>query len=92
LLEKTPARIVCLVIVMLEIIDFFQKEAQECRRQAAKAAGKNNREYWLRLAQRWERLMQPDAATKEADQAGRFDRPIRQSKTLTRRLAKRRAA
>jgi hypothetical protein len=77
---------------MLEIIDFFQKEAQECRKQAAKAAGKNNREYWLRLAQRWERLMQSDVATKEPDQRLKFDRRMKQSKTFAKRSAKRRAA
>jgi hypothetical protein len=39
-----------------EMTDFFQKQAQECRRLAAQATGKNDREYWLRLAQRWEWL------------------------------------
>jgi hypothetical protein len=43
-----------LKIAMLEMIDFFQKQAQECRRLATQVGGKNDREYWLRLAQRWE--------------------------------------
>ena len=45
------------VIAMLEMIDFFQKEAQECRSLAAKAVHKDDREYWLRLAQRWEEIL-----------------------------------
>jgi hypothetical protein len=42
-----------LVIAMLERTDFFQKEAKECRKLAAQAPKKNDREYWLGLAQRW---------------------------------------
>jgi len=47
-----------LVIATLEMTDFFQKEAQECKRLASQATDKNDREYWLRLAQRWEWLLQ----------------------------------
>jgi hypothetical protein len=76
---------------MSEVTDFFQKEAQECRRLAAAAIGKNDREYWLQLADRWEWLVQPSGATKEeADRGLRFDRPI--SKRFAKRVAKRRAA
>jgi hypothetical protein len=82
----------CCGLEMIEITDFFQKEAQECRRLAARAIKKNDREYWLRLAQRWECLMQPGGAPKEADQGLRFDRPIRRSKTFAKRLENRRAA
>jgi hypothetical protein len=47
----------CLVIVMVELTDFFQKEAHECRTLAAKAVHKNDREYWLGLALRWEEML-----------------------------------
>jgi hypothetical protein len=77
---------------MQEIIDFFQKEGQQCRRLAGQATGKSDREYWLRLAQRWERLVQHGGATKEADQGLRFDRPIRKSRRLAKRFEKGRAA
>ena len=79
-----------LVIAMLERIDFFQKEAQECRKLAAQATRKNDREYWLGLAQRWERMLQPGSMPDEAEP--RFDRPIRQSQRLAKQFAKRRAA
>jgi hypothetical protein len=53
-----------LKIAMLEMIDFFQKQAQECRRLATQVSGKNDREYWLRLAQRWEWLAQQNVTAK----------------------------
>ena len=81
-----------LVIAMLERIDFFQKEAQECRKLAAQATRKNDREYWLGLAQWWERMLQPGSMPDEADKTPRFDRPIRQSQRLAKQFAKRRAA
>jgi hypothetical protein len=64
---------------MSEMTDFFQKEAQECRRLAAQATGKNDREYWLRLAQRWEWLVQPqknDVAQVEAVRSLRSTRSV----------------
>ena len=51
-----------LVIAMSEMTDFFQKQVQECRRLAAH--GKNDREYWLGLAQRWEWLFQQNRVAK----------------------------
>jgi hypothetical protein len=51
-------------MAMPEMTDFFQKQAQECRRLAAQASGKNDREYWFRLAQRWEWLAQQNVTAK----------------------------
>jgi hypothetical protein len=48
---------------MSELNDFFQKEAQECRRLAAQARTKRDREYWMSLAERWQNMFrapQPD--------------------------------
>jgi hypothetical protein len=45
-------------IVTLEPNDFFQNQVKQCRSQAESAADKNDREFWLRLANRWERLLQ----------------------------------
>jgi hypothetical protein len=73
---------------MDEMADFFQKESQECKRLAAQATGKTDREYWLGLAQRWESLLQP--ASDETNQTLRFDRPT--GRTFTKRFAKGRAA
>jgi len=70
---------------MAEMTDFFQKEAQGCRNLAAQARGKNDREYWLRLAQRWEWLVQQNDGPKlETVQAFRPKRSA-----LEKRFAKR---
>jgi hypothetical protein len=69
-----------------ETTDFFQKEAQECRRLAAGATRKMDREFWLRLAQRWESL-QSEASKPESV---RPFRPVRSR--LEKRFAKRKAA
>ena len=77
-----------LVIAMLEMTDFFQTQAQECRRLAAQATGKNDRDYWLRLAQRWEWLVQQNRSAEV--EAIRPRKPARS--VLEKRLAKRQAA
>ena len=69
---------------MAEMTDFFQKEAQDCRNLAAQARGKNDREYWLRLAQRWEWLVQQNATAKV--------KTARPTTGLEKRFAKRPAA
>jgi hypothetical protein len=61
---------------MLEVTDFFQKKAQECRSLAAAATQKKDREFWQALAQRWDGLLQPGGPPDEADKGHRFDRPI----------------
>jgi hypothetical protein len=43
---------------MLETTEFFQKQAQDCRNRAAQIRKKEDREFWLRLAHRWEGLSQ----------------------------------
>jgi hypothetical protein len=43
---------------LLGMTDFFQKEALQCKDLASRARDKSNREYWLRLADRWEKLVQ----------------------------------
>lgn len=82
--------ILLLVIAMTEILDFFQKQAQECRRLAAKATKKNDRDYWLRLAQRWEWLAQQQkSGVAEIETA----QPLRSGRSvLEKRFAKRTAA
>jgi len=75
---------------MPEIMDFFQKQVEECRRLAAQASGKNDRQYWLRLAQRWEWLIQPQK--KDVDQI-KSVRPLRSNRSaLAKRFGKQRAA
>jgi hypothetical protein len=67
------------VIAMLETTDFFQDQAKQCRKLAADAHDKGDREFWLRLAHRWEGLLRAqrhDEAGIETVQKIRFDRPI----------------
>jgi len=71
-------------VAMPEMTDFFQRQARECRRLAAQASGKNDREYWLRLAQRWEWLAQQDVTAKV--------KTARPTTDLEKRFAKRQAA
>jgi hypothetical protein len=71
---------------MTEMIDFFQKQAHTCRNLAAQATKKNDREYWLHLAQRWEWLVQPQKIVETG-------RPLRSGRAvLEKRFAKRAAA
>jgi len=73
---------------MSETTNFFQKEAQECKRRAAGAIQKNDREFWLQLAQRWERLLRQNDSPKVEGV-----RPLRlRQSALQKRFAKRRAA
>jgi hypothetical protein len=67
------------VVAMLETSDFFQDQVQQCRKLAADAHDKNDREFWLRLAHRWEELLRAqrhDGAGVETVQKIRFERPI----------------
>lgn len=42
---------------MLETNDFFQEQMKQCSDLAARASNKGDREFWLRLAHRWEELL-----------------------------------
>jgi hypothetical protein len=67
------------VMEMLETSDFFQEQVQQCRKLAADAHDKSDREFWLRLAHRWDGLLraQRHAGTGvETVQKVRFERPI----------------
>jgi hypothetical protein len=78
-------------ILMLEPNDFFQNQVKQCRFQAERAANKIDREFWLQLADRWERLLQAGGASIEADQRPSFERPISRKKPFA-NFAKRQAA
>jgi hypothetical protein len=67
------------VIAMIETSDFFEDQVKQCRKLAAEASDKNDREFWLRLAHRWEGLLRAqkqDGAGVETIQKVRFERPI----------------
>ena len=42
---------------MLEPTDFFQDQIRQCRNLAARANNKSDRDFWSRLANRWENLL-----------------------------------
>ena len=67
------------VTAMIETSDFFQDQVKQCRKLAVDASDKNDREFWLRLAHRWEGLLRAqkhDGASVETVQKVRFERPI----------------
>jgi len=67
------------VTAMIETSDFFEDQVKQCRKLAADASDKNDREFWLRLAHRWEGLLRAqkhDGAPVETVQKVRFERPI----------------
>ena len=43
---------------MLETADFFETQIKQCRDSAAQSSKKNDREFWLKMANRWEGLLQ----------------------------------
>jgi hypothetical protein len=58
---------------MIETSDFFQEQIEQCRAQAAKATSKTDREFWLRLAHRWEGLL----PSRHSESVGQPARKIR---------------
>jgi hypothetical protein len=42
---------------MLETADFFEAQIKQCTDFAAHSTSKNDREFWLKMAQRWEGLL-----------------------------------
>jgi hypothetical protein len=47
-------------VSMLQTSDFFQNEVNRCRDSAERAAGREDREFWLNMARRWEELLHPN--------------------------------
>jgi len=43
--------------IMRETNEFFDEQAKQCRANAKRASNKSDRDFWLRLAQRWEELL-----------------------------------
>ena len=57
-----------LVIVMLQTIEFFQEQIQQCKDFAARSHNKGDHDFWLKMARRWEALLQ----IRQPDDAGRY--------------------
>ena len=55
-------------MAMLYKADFFQAQINECRHLAAHAKNHNDREFWVKMAQRWQGLLEgrpPDTTAPE---------------------------
>ena len=44
-------------MAMLHKADFFQEQINQCRRLAEQASNKNDRQFWLKMTQRWEGVL-----------------------------------
>jgi hypothetical protein len=54
-----------LVIAMLQTTEFFLEQIKQCRDSAARSHNKGDHDFWLKMARRWEVLLQirqPDCA------------------------------
>jgi hypothetical protein len=56
LLRPSSGRSV-VVNAMLETADFFEAQIKQCRDSATRSNNKNDREFWLKMANRWEGLL-----------------------------------
>jgi hypothetical protein len=55
-------------IIMLEPNDFLHSQIKQCRAQAESAVNEKDRQFWLQLASRWDRLFQASGASIKPDQ------------------------
>jgi len=70
---------------MLHKTDFFQEQTAQCRALAARAANKTDREFWLRLAQRWEELLRAKQLESEGSAAEPVQKLVSGRTRFTRR-------
>jgi hypothetical protein len=54
---------------MLQTTEFFQEQIKQCRDSAARSHNKGDHDFWLKMAHRWEALLQ----IRQPDGAGRPD-------------------
>jgi hypothetical protein len=79
---------------MLETADFFEQRIKECRNSAAQSTNKIDREFWLKMAARWEGLFNTRQNGGEPVRRPTSPRRsiFRRSMLLARKAAKRRSA
>jgi hypothetical protein len=82
------------MIEMLETTDFFTVQIKQCTDFAAHSRNKNDREFWLKMAARWEGLLKGRPSGDEpVRRPTNLRRSIfRRSMLLARKAAKRRRA
>jgi len=50
-------------MAVLHKADFFQAQMNECRHLAVHSNNRNDREFWLKMAQRWQGLLEGQSDT-----------------------------
>src|SRR5215469_9057482 len=53
---------------MLQTTEFFQEQIKQCRASAARSHNKGDHDFWLKMAHRWEALLQ----IRQPDRSGRY--------------------
>jgi hypothetical protein len=81
-----------MVLELLETADLFEEQIKECKCAAAKSANKNDREFWLKMAARWEGLLKSRQNGDEPVRRPSRRSIFRRSMLLARTAAKRRRA
>jgi len=78
---------------MLETVDFFEQQIKQCRSSAAQCRNKTDREFWSKMAARWEGLLKTRQSSGD-DEGPVLRRPMSSRSMLLARLAakRRRAA
>jgi len=71
-------------MAILHKADFFQEQINQCRRLAGQASNKSDREFWLKMTQRWEELLLGRSSDDTAERIPKFS-----SFRRVRRFAKR---
>ena len=66
-----------MVIAMLETVDFFENQIKECNAHADRALNKADREFWKRLAERWQQVLRAEKQSSPTFQIVRNLRPTR---------------
>lgn len=66
----------------LEPNDFFENQIKQCRSEVDRAANKRDREFWLQLAHRWERLAGGAGLARRI--AGEYRQPCQAAETSVR--------
>ena len=59
-------------MAMLHKADFFQEQINQCSRLAAQASNNNDRQFWLKMTQRWEGLLVGRSSEDTADRIPKF--------------------
>jgi hypothetical protein len=62
---------------MLETVDFFENQIKECNAHADRALNKADREFWKRLAERWQQVLRAEKQSSPTFQTVRNLRPTR---------------